>query len=70
MAVQQLAFPGSSYLAGGDYDPQTQVLTVIFTTGGGCRHSGVPQRIVDWLQSQGGSYYRQTIYGHYGAENL
>jgi len=69
-AVQQLAFPGSSYLASGTYDPQTQILTVSFKSGGGCQHQGVPQQVIDWLESQGGSYYRRALYGRYDAQNL
>lgn len=67
MSAQQLVFPGSSYLAGGTYDPDTGDLAVQFVGGGGAEHRAVPQQVVDWLVSQGGSYYRRVLYGRYGA---
>lgn len=66
----QFAFPGSSYLASGTYDPATRELRVRFVQGGLTVHSNVPQQIVDGLKSGGGSYYRRVLYGNFGAVNL
>lgn len=70
MAAQQLAFPGSSYLSRGTYDPATQMLTVEFKSGAACEHRGVPQAIVDGLEAGGGSYYRSVLYRKYGAADI
>lgn len=69
-APQRLSFPGSSYLARGTYDPTSRVLTVEFRSGAVCEHSGVPRDIVDELEAGGGSFYRQVLYGQFGARDL
>ena len=67
MAVEQLTFPGSSYLAAGTYDPEAKILTVSFTSGGVAEHRNVPPDTVEYLKHFGGSYYRSAIYGRYGS---
>lgn len=70
MAAEVLTFPGSSYLAGGTYDPETKELAVLFVNGGGARHQPVPQTVVDNLKAHGGAYYRSAIYGRYGSVSV
>lgn len=58
----------SSALASAEYDDETQVLEVTFTSGGSYSFSGVPAEIYEGLvgDSSPGRYYHRNIKGIYG----
>jgi hypothetical protein len=58
----------SSALASAEYDDETQVLDVTFTSGQSYSFSGVPVEIYEGLASASspGRYYHQNVKGVYG----
>jgi hypothetical protein len=58
----------SSNLAGYDYDPDTQLLTIQFTSGRSYDYKNVPQDIVDGLAQadSSGRYFNSNIKNVYG----
>jgi len=57
----------SRHLNGGDYDPETRILTIQFVNGAIYRYAGVPQTVADTLFQSGSSrdYFNDRIKGVY-----
>ncbi len=65
--VEMKPIPNSSALGGASYDPETQVLTVVFRNGSSVTYSGVPAETYEELMNADspGSYYAANIRGQY-----
>jgi hypothetical protein len=50
MVAETTNFPGSSNLASASYDPETQVLTIEFRSGGVYEYTSVPPEMYQGLQ--------------------
>ena len=66
MTVDTFRFSGSSHLAGGSYDDETEMLTVTFRDGR-TYEGKVPQGVAAGLQGAAspGGYYSAQIRGRY-----
>lgn len=67
MTLGRFNFPGSSYLAAGSYDTETEELIIVFRDGAEWAYAGVPQGVVAGLQgaSSAGKYFHERIKDKY-----
>ena len=72
MAIETFTFPGSSNLAGGSYDDETQELTIEFRSGDEYAYRNVPQGIVAGLRGAGspGQYFHRQIRSRFGGTRI
>ena len=69
--IETFTFPGSSNLASGIYDDETELLEVTFRSGE-TYEGRVPQGVVAGLRGAGsaGSYYHRQIRSRYAMEKV
>ncbi len=72
MSVETFSFPGSSNLASGSYDDETQELTIEFRSGDEYAYRNVPQGIVAGLRGADspGGYFARQIRSRFGGTKL
>lgn len=63
MAAESFSFPGSTNLASGSYDDETQDLEITFRSGATYAYRNVPQGIVEGLKAaaSAGEYFARQI---------
>lgn len=72
MALDTTTFAGSSNLASGSYDDETQELTVEFRSGETYAYRNVPQGIWAGLKGAGsaGSYFHRQVRSRFAGRRL
>ena len=72
MALETHSFAGSSNLASGSYDDETQVLSIVFRSGEEYEYRNVPQGLWAGLIAAGspGGYFHRQIRSRFGGTQI